>query len=113
MPDLGPAELLLVLVVLMLVFGGSRVAEIGGSLGKGIKEFKKATRDDDPGDPFVETASAAAAVASEPASETAASESSNAPAGIVCARCQADNEPDAHFCAACGAPIEAGVAPTS
>jgi sec-independent protein translocase protein TatA len=47
-PELGAPELLIILVIVVLVFGGSRVAELGGSLGKGIKEFKKGMRDDDP-----------------------------------------------------------------
>jgi len=48
MPELGAPELLIILAIVVLVFGGSRVAELGGSLGKGIKEFKKGMRDDDP-----------------------------------------------------------------
>ena len=47
MPELGAPELLIILVIVVLVFGGSRVAELGGSLGKGIKEFKKGMREDD------------------------------------------------------------------
>jgi len=47
-PEVGAPELLIILVIVVLVFGGSRVAELGGSLGKGIKEFKKGLRDDDP-----------------------------------------------------------------
>ena len=48
MPELGAPELLIILAVVVLDFGGSRVAELGRSLGKGIKEFKKALREDDP-----------------------------------------------------------------
>jgi len=47
MPDLGPAELIIILLVCLLVFGGSRVAELGGSLGKGIKEFRSALKEED------------------------------------------------------------------
>jgi len=40
----GPQEILLILLILLLVFGASRLPEIGKSLGKGIREFKKATK---------------------------------------------------------------------
>ena len=44
---LGAPELLIVLVIVLLIFGASRLTDIGGSLGKGIKEFRSAVRDDD------------------------------------------------------------------
>ncbi len=37
---LGWQELLIVLVILALVFGASRVADLGGALGRGIREFR-------------------------------------------------------------------------
>jgi sec-independent protein translocase protein TatA len=37
---LGAQELLLVLVILALLFGGARVGELGGALGRGIREFR-------------------------------------------------------------------------
>lgn len=40
-------QLLIVLVVVVLLFGAKRIPEIAGSIGKGIKEFKKAIRDED------------------------------------------------------------------
>lgn len=42
---LGPGELLLILAVLLLVFGAKRLPELGGALGKGIREFKNSVRD--------------------------------------------------------------------
>ena len=44
---LGAPELLIILVIVLLIFGASRLTDIGGSLGKGIKEFRSAVRDDD------------------------------------------------------------------
>jgi sec-independent protein translocase protein TatA len=38
---LGPTELFIGLVVVLLLFGAKRIPEIAGSFGKGIKEFKK------------------------------------------------------------------------
>jgi sec-independent protein translocase protein TatA len=43
MPNIGWQELLLVLVVALVIFGPKRLPELGRSLGKGIREFKKAT----------------------------------------------------------------------
>ncbi len=45
MGNLGITELLLIGVVLLLFFGPSRLPELGKSLGKGIQEFKKASRE--------------------------------------------------------------------
>ena len=45
MGNLGFSELLLIGVSLLLFFGPSRLPELGKSLGKGIQEFKKATRE--------------------------------------------------------------------
>lgn len=42
---LGVGELLIILAVLLLVFGAKRLPELGGALGKGIREFKTSVRD--------------------------------------------------------------------
>lgn len=39
--NLGIGELLIIMVVILLLFGAKRIPEIAGSMGKGIKEFKK------------------------------------------------------------------------
>jgi sec-independent protein translocase protein TatA len=49
MPDLGVPELLLILAIVVLVFGVGKLPEVGSALGKGIKEFKRATKDEDEG----------------------------------------------------------------
>jgi sec-independent protein translocase protein TatA len=38
---MGPTEMIILLVVVLLLFGAKRIPEIAGSFGKGIKEFKK------------------------------------------------------------------------
>jgi sec-independent protein translocase protein TatA len=45
MENLGFSELMLILVVCMLVFGAKRLPEIGSSIGKGIREFKRGLSD--------------------------------------------------------------------
>lgn len=47
---LGMGEMLVVLVIALLVFGPSKVPQLGESLGKGIRNFKKAVNDPDPAD---------------------------------------------------------------
>lgn len=42
----GPWELLLILGIVVIVFGVGKLPEVGGALGKGIKEFRKATAED-------------------------------------------------------------------
>jgi sec-independent protein translocase protein TatA len=43
----GPWDIAIVAGVVMLLFGGSKLAGFGKNLGQGIKEFKSATRDDE------------------------------------------------------------------
>jgi sec-independent protein translocase protein TatA len=43
--NIGFPELLVIMVVVLLVFGAKRLPEIGSSLGKGIREFKKSIKE--------------------------------------------------------------------
>jgi sec-independent protein translocase protein TatA len=43
--NLGFPELVIIMVVILLLFGAKRIPEIAGSMGKGIKEFKKNIND--------------------------------------------------------------------
>lgn len=47
---LGMPELLVVLVIIILIFGANRLPELGRGIGKGIRNFKDATRDGTKGD---------------------------------------------------------------
>lgn len=42
---IGPTEFLLVIIALVLLFGGKKIPELMKGLGNGIKEFKKAKDD--------------------------------------------------------------------
>jgi len=46
MPHIGGPELLIILVVVLVLFGGRKIPELAKGLGEGMREFKKATRDD-------------------------------------------------------------------
>lgn len=48
MPQLGPFELIIILVIVLAIFGAGRLGELGGALGRGIREFRKQVRDDQP-----------------------------------------------------------------
>lgn len=40
MPNIGPLEIAIVLIVALVIFGPSRLPELGKSAGKGLREFK-------------------------------------------------------------------------
>jgi sec-independent protein translocase protein TatA len=40
MPNIGPMEIAIVLVIALVIFGPKRLPELGQSMGKGIREFK-------------------------------------------------------------------------
>ena len=44
---LGGGELMLILAILLLLFGGSKLPSLAKGLGQSVKEFKKAQKDDD------------------------------------------------------------------
>jgi sec-independent protein translocase protein TatA len=84
MPNVGPMELAIVLVVALIVLGPKRLPEVGRSLGNGIREFKdsiqnEGRRDDDEEDAALDvetppkpvTTAAAAAPAAPAAPEPA------------------------------------------
>ena len=44
MGGFGPLELTIILVIILIIFGAGKLPEIGAGLGKGIKNFKNATK---------------------------------------------------------------------
>ena len=44
---LGMPELIVILVIIVIVFGAGKLPEIGGGVGKAIKNFKNATKDEE------------------------------------------------------------------
>ena len=49
--NLGFTEIAILLLILVLFFGAKRIPEIGASIGKGIKEFKRGLKSDDAVEP--------------------------------------------------------------
>ena len=58
----GPTELIILMVIVMMVFGVGRLPQVGGAIGKAMREFRRAESHDD-----------------EPASLTETSDSQKAP----------------------------------
>jgi sec-independent protein translocase protein TatA len=103
---LQPGHLLIILVIALLIFGPGKLPELGSSLGRGIREFKRTVEGTDDHAP----ASTATLPASAPAggNAPAASAAPAAPAaGATCAHCQAPAATDARFCTRCGQPLAA------
>ncbi|MFK5926205.1 MAG: twin-arginine translocase TatA/TatE family subunit [Desulfuromusa sp.] len=44
---LGTQELLIILVLVMIIFGAGKIPQVGGALGKGLRNFKKGVKDAD------------------------------------------------------------------
>ena len=42
--SIGPTEIVLIVLALLLLFGGKKIPELAQGIGKGIKEFKKAVK---------------------------------------------------------------------
>lgn len=53
LPNIGPLEIVVILIIALIVFGPKRLPELGRSLGKGIREFKGSLsgEDDDDDEP--------------------------------------------------------------
>ena len=47
MPNFGPTELIIILLIALLLFGVGRLGRLGGELGRGIKEFRKGLKEDE------------------------------------------------------------------
>ena len=87
---LGPTELIVILLIIVVLFGAGRLADVGGAFGKGIREFRQATREDRA--PASPQPIAAVAVPS-------------APEGAACPACAATTRQGQAFCGQCGASL--------
>ena len=66
--SIGPVELILIVLAIVLIFGASKLGDLGGALGKRVKDLKKAAKDDEKAakDDAAEAPVRAAAAASKP-----------------------------------------------
>ena len=101
MPTIGPMELIIVLGIVVVIFGAGRIADLGGALGKGIREFREQTKSDD------DKASTTAAAKTAPVAAPVAPAPLAAPAPVAtagaCPSCGTANPGSQPFCGSCGA----------
>ena len=69
---LGMGEIVVILVIALLVFGPSKLPQLGEALGKGIRNFKRASEGPEPDEAAEKKADAARLAAKEPAVAPAA-----------------------------------------
>ena len=100
---LGPFELILILAVIVIIFGVGRLPEVGGAIGRGIREFRKATKDEEEPPQITEAKSAS------PEEPSAAEPEAPRTTSLACSKCGATNAGDAKFCKECGASLQAPV----
>jgi sec-independent protein translocase protein TatA len=101
-------ELVVILVILVLLFGATRLTDIGGSLGKGIREFRKNVKDDEEAETEAETPPAR----SNSATTTTAEPSTNGVetvSAVKCPSCGTLNPANARHCNQCGTALAAPV----
>lgn len=114
---MGPGELILIFVIALIVFGPNKLTEIGGSLGRGVREFRRATSE------LTEELSQSAREVRQPIDEVKQIKLDQQPAAIaepqpvveaeqtyganntLCPQCAAPNPRDNKFCGHCGASL--------
>jgi sec-independent protein translocase protein TatA len=74
---MGPTELIVILVILLVLFGGAKLPSLAKGIGQSIKEFKKASKEESEEEKRAEPAKPAAIAA--PAAAPAAPESGSTP----------------------------------
>lgn len=92
MESIGPLEIALIVVAIVLIFGVGKLGQIGGALGKSIHDFRKEKdRKDD-----LPEATAAESKVAEPVARLEAG------SGKMCPNCSNRMSEKAKFCMACG-----------
>lgn len=94
---IGPWELVIILIIVVVIFGAGRLSQIGGAVGKSVREFRSAVHEEQP----------QALAPAEPAAPVAAEQQ------VKCAACEAMNPATQKFCSHCGAPLSNPASPSS
>jgi sec-independent protein translocase protein TatA len=100
---IGPFELLLILAVVVIIFGVGRLPEVGGAIGKSIREFRRSAREPEERHQLSEP-EARSDVEPPVSKAPPAAESTR-----YCPQCGASAVAGAKFCSECGASLQAPV----
>ena len=100
---IGPFELLLILAVVVIIFGVGRLPEVGGAIGKSIREFRRTAQEPEDrrqlSEPEARTDVEPPVSKAPPAAEST----------LRCPQCDSSNVAGARFCSECGASLQARV----
>ncbi len=98
-----PIHLVLILAIIMIVFGAGKLPEMGGAVGRGIREFRKEVHDATDADFDPVQASSVGTASTNQTTQTAA----------FCTTCGERLPKDARFCPGCGATTATEVTPAA
>jgi sec-independent protein translocase protein TatA len=101
---IGPFELILILAVVVIIFGVGRLPEVGGAIGKSIKEFRKSAKEPEERRQISEPEARSEVEPPAPNPPPAAAASP-----VACPQCGAANAAGAKFCSECGTSFQARV----
>jgi sec-independent protein translocase protein TatA len=110
MPDFNAMELLIIAVIVLLLFGPGKAADLGGSLGKSIREFRKATQEEDKPqatEPPMLKSTASPSDAQAPAGAASTDAAPTGTGGRFCAECGSKANEGQKFCMNCGKALAA------
>jgi sec-independent protein translocase protein TatA len=108
MPALGPWELVIILLIVVVIFGAGRLAEIGGAVGKSVREFRSATADGEKDKDKVAAAAGAQPTTNSTAAAGGGTAVATAPVATAtatenkCPSCATVNPVGQVFCGQCG-----------
>ena len=95
---IGPFEGMIILLVVVLIFGVGKMADVGGALGKSVREFRKAAKETDEPEVLISESTVDSTASDVPAAT-----------GATCEKCSAPLDAEKKFCSECGAAVQAVV----
>lgn len=106
----NPLHLVLLLVVILIVFGAGKLPSVGSALGQSIKEFKKATTEDDVKPVAISKVCPGCKIVNLPGAQFCADcgttlvpqMATSATQEIFCSQCGTQNPASGRFCIKCG-----------